>query len=64
VDRQYVEVRRVAELGEVNTLLLLDSLMRQQEAKLKLIDASQGEWAAAIEIDGIAGPVPAAEVRP
>lgn len=38
VERQYVDARRSAELGEVDTLLLLDTLSRHLDAKLDLVD--------------------------
>lgn len=56
VDEQYADARRIAELGEVNTIVLLESLTRQQEAKLRLIDARAAESLAQIEIDELVGP--------
>ncbi len=56
VDTQYAEAREVARLGEVNTLVLLETLKQQQEAKTRLIDARRNEAIAAIGIDEIVGP--------
>jgi outer membrane protein, heavy metal efflux system len=56
VDAQYADARRVAELGEVNVLVLLESLARQQEAKVKLIEARRDEALARIDLQEIAGP--------
>jgi len=56
VDEQYSDARKVASLGEVNTLVLLESITRQVEAKLALIDAVGNEALAAIEVDALAGP--------
>ena len=56
VDAQYADVRQVARLGEVNTLLLLESLKRQHDAKARLIDVRLEEAKARIRIDELAGP--------
>ena len=56
VDTQYAEAREVARLGEVNTLVLLESLKQQLEAKQQLIAARRDESLAAIDIEEIAGP--------
>jgi outer membrane protein TolC len=58
VDDQYADARRLAQLGEVNTLVLLESLTRQQQAKVRLIEARQEEALAAIELAELAGPGP------
>lgn len=50
VDAQYADVREVARLGEVNTLLILESLTRQYEAKSKLIAAMRDEAVASITV--------------
>ena len=56
VDAQYADAREVARLGEVNTLVLLESLKRQQEAKIGLIIARRDEAIAAIRVTEIVGP--------
>ncbi|MGE3108882.1 MAG: TolC family protein [Phycisphaerales bacterium] len=56
VEQQYTDARRIADLGEVNTLLLLETLTRQQDAKLDLISAGLDVELAAIEIAGLVGP--------
>lgn len=58
VDAQYVDARQVARLGEVNTLVLLESLTRLQAAKVGLVEAARDEAIAAIDLDEIFGPVP------
>jgi outer membrane protein, heavy metal efflux system len=57
VDAQYADAREVARLGEVNTLVLLESLTRQQEAKVGLVEAVRDEALAGIDLDEIIGPV-------
>lgn len=56
VDEQYTDARKVASLGEVNTLVMLETITRQQEAKLALIDSISAEMLARIEVDALAGP--------
>ena len=56
VDAQYEDARRVAQLGEVNTLVLVESLSRQQDTKMKLIEARREEALAAIRMHEIVGP--------
>ncbi len=73
-DQQYAEARKIAELGEVDTLLLLETLTRQQEAMLLLIEARQAEQLALVRVQELAGPpisraeaedaVPNAEAKP
>lgn len=58
VDLQASETRRIAELGEVNTLLLLQSLVQQLAARLSLIEAQESEWLARIQIAHLSGPEP------
>lgn len=58
VDAQYADARHVAQLGEVNTLVLLESLTRQHEAKEQLIDARREEALAAIDLEELLGPEP------
>ncbi|MBX3392763.1 MAG: TolC family protein [Phycisphaeraceae bacterium] len=56
VDAQYADARQVAKLGEVNTLVLLESLTRQQDAKVSLVEARRDEALAAIDLDELLGP--------
>jgi CRISPR system Cascade subunit CasA len=58
VDAQYTDARQVAELGEVNTLVLLESLTRQQEAKISLVEARRDEAIAAVDLEELIGPPP------
>ncbi|MCC6321950.1 MAG: TolC family protein [Phycisphaerales bacterium] len=55
-DQQYSEARRLAELGEVNTLLMLESIKSQREAKRRVLDARAAERLAEIQVQEIAGP--------
>ncbi|MBL8842137.1 MAG: TolC family protein [Planctomycetes bacterium] len=48
-DQQFADARHLAGLGELHALVLLDSLARQREAKLQLIDAALAETRAAID---------------
>lgn len=56
VDTQYAEAREVARLGEVNTLVLLESLKQQLEAKRELIAARRDEALAAADVAEAVGP--------
>lgn len=56
VDTQYAEAREVARLGEVNTLVLLEGLKQQLEAKRELIGALRDEALASIDVAEAAGP--------
>lgn len=56
VDAQYTDAREVARLGEVNTLVLLESLKRQQDAKVGLVVAARDEAIGAIDVDELLGP--------
>ncbi|HYE62060.1 MAG TPA: TolC family protein [Phycisphaerales bacterium] len=60
VDEQFAASRRVAELGEVNTLSLLEAVSRQQEVRMALIEAKLEEWLAAIRVSELTGPAAAA----
>ncbi len=67
VDAQYTDARQVARLGEVNTLVLLESLKRQQEAKVGLVEAARDEAIGGVDVEELIGPplpppsVPAAQ---
>lgn len=56
VDAQYESARQIAELGEVNTLLLLDSLTRQHEMKVRVVEARLAEALAAARVRALLGP--------
>jgi outer membrane protein TolC len=56
VEAQYEEARAVARLGEVKTLVLLESLKQQLEARNELIAARRDEALAAIDIEELLGP--------
>jgi cobalt-zinc-cadmium efflux system outer membrane protein len=56
VDEQVSDSRRMLELGELNTLVQLESLVRQTEAKLELIEARRAEAAAAAIVRALLGP--------
>lgn len=58
VDAQYADVRKLAQLGEVNTLVLLESLKKQQDAKARLVAAAKEEALAMIDIAELTGPAP------
>lgn len=58
VDAQYADARQLAQLGEVKTLVLLESLTRQQESKIRLIESRREEAIAAIDLVELAGPLP------
>ena len=55
-DEQEADVRRVAALGRVDPLLLLESLQALHAAKLRLIDARASEAIGAIRVDELIGP--------
>lgn len=55
-DEQDADVRRVAELGRVDPLLLLQSLKAQYDAKVQLVDARAAEATNAILLDELIGP--------
>lgn len=55
-DDQDADVRRVAELGRVEPLLLLQAIKAQYDAKVKLIDARAAESVGAVRLDELIGP--------
>lgn len=59
--RQFEDARSVAQLGEVDTLLLLQSLSRRQEALMDLVEARRAEHAALVRLHELAGPRPRTE---
>ncbi|MDQ7012641.1 MAG: TolC family protein [Planctomycetota bacterium] len=54
--QQAAEVQRVAELGDVDTLLFLDTVTRQFDAKIYLLDLQFAELEIAITIEQLLGP--------
>jgi outer membrane protein TolC len=56
VEAQYAETREVARLGEVKTLVLLESLKQQLEARNEVTAARREEALAAIDVDELLGP--------
>ena len=56
VDRQVADARRLLELGEGGSIVLLESLVRAHEAKLKLIDLQLEESNTNNEIRHLLGP--------
>ncbi|MCE7973517.1 MAG: TolC family protein [Leptolyngbya sp. PLA1] len=55
-DAQYDDATQVARLGEVNALVLLESLTRRQEAKVGLVQAARDEALAVIDLEELLGP--------
>ena len=58
VDEQVKDAKRLLELGEGGSLVLLESLVRSHEAKLHLIEARNDESRAQSEIQHLQGPAP------
>jgi len=56
VETQHREAREVARLGEVNTLILLESLKQELDASRQLIAARRDEALAAVDIEELVGP--------
>lgn len=56
LDAQAAEIDRLAELGEVNTLILLETVTRRFEAKDRILDLNLAELAARIEVVRLLGP--------
>ncbi len=54
-EEQANDAQRLAELGEVNTVLLLDAFVRRYEARLALLDAQLAEATAAIRLSELSG---------
>lgn len=55
-DEQDAEVRRVAELGRVDPLLLLQTIRTQHDLRSRLVDARAAESIEAIRLDELIGP--------
>jgi len=55
-DEQDADVRRVAELGRVDPLLLLQAIKSQYDTKARLVDARAAEAIGGIRLDELIGP--------
>jgi len=55
-DEQEADVRRVAALGRVDPLLLLESIKARYAAKVRLVDARADESIGAVRLDELIGP--------
>ncbi len=62
-DQQDAEVRRVAELGRFDPLLVLSAIQAQYSVKLQLTDAREGESIGAVRLDELIGPPDPGEAR-
>jgi hypothetical protein len=58
VDAQYADARDLARLGEMNTLVLFESIERQQGAKVRLHEAARDEEIASADLHELIGPAP------
>jgi outer membrane protein TolC len=58
LDEQDRDLRQVAALGEVNSVVLLDSTIRRHDVQLALIDAREREHVAALAFTKAVGPTP------
>ena len=56
LEAQSHDIERIAELGEVDTFILLETVKRQFEAKLKMIELQLAEFEATINVIRILGP--------
>jgi outer membrane protein, heavy metal efflux system len=56
-DEQEADARRVASLGRVDPLLLLESLKTQHDARLRLIDTRASESIGAVRVAELLGPL-------
>ncbi|MBX9735360.1 MAG: TolC family protein [Phycisphaerales bacterium] len=63
-DEQEADVRRVAVLGRVDPLLLLEALKTQHAAKVRLVDARAAESIGAVRLDELIGPPIASAAQP
>ena len=56
LDEQFAEIEELIDLGEVNTLLLLETVTRRYEAKSRLLDLKLAEIAEAVKLTKLLGP--------
>ena len=54
-DQQVADLRRLGQLGDFNTLILLEALQTAYEAKVQLLEARSGEATAVNELNAISG---------
>lgn len=64
LDTQAEELGSVAQLGEVDTLILLETVQRQLDAKSRLLELRESEVAASLTITQLLGPTEPAEPSP
>lgn len=57
LEEQSRDVQRVVELGQVDTLVMLDTLVRQHDANVRLIEARLHEALATVRLQGLSTPV-------
>jgi hypothetical protein len=55
-DEQDADVRRVADLGRVDPLMILEAIKSQYGAKVQLVDARAAESIGAARLDELIGP--------
>lgn len=56
VDAQFADVRRLAELGEIQVFMLMEALTRRLDARLNLIEAARDEALATTRLLEVLGP--------
>ncbi|GAB4546988.1 MAG: hypothetical protein Tsb0013_06310 [Phycisphaerales bacterium] len=61
IDEQRDELARLAELGEVDVLLLADTLSRWAQTRLRLIDLETDDLRTRVALHELMGPAPATE---
>lgn len=64
LDEQSAEIDRLAELGEVNTLILLETVARRFEAKSQILDLHRAALRDRIEVVRLLGPADAIDPAP
>ena len=64
LDQQLGEIERLMDLGQVDALLLLESLTGRLDAKSKLLDLRLSEVRASIEVESLLGPTIPGEPAP
>jgi transcription termination factor Rho len=60
---QVTEAKRLAELGQLDTLLILDAVTRAYDAQLAVIDATLAEAEATVDLNALFWPSLVAEVE-
>lgn len=64
LDEQLSDVERLMDLGQVDSLLLLESLTKRLDAKSKLLDLRLSEVRASIEVESLLGPTNPSQPAP